>query len=128
MPIGSFLQGFSDNHGRKLFILIDAMLLLTFGLFSVVSWNFPIFVVSRFFYEVGIGMSLPLVTAYTSEVTPSEWRAPFLGRLWIIWVSGYFVSCFLGYFFLTHNQWRMVMLILCLPSILALIFHFNFGR
>ena len=73
-------------------------------------------------------MSLPLTTAYTSEIAPAERRAPFLGRLWIIWVAGYFVSCILGYIFLTGNQWRMVMLILSLPSILALLFYFTLGR
>ena len=124
MPLGSFLQSFSDNFGRRPFVLLNIVLLIFFGLISVFSWSFPVFVVSRFFYEVGIGISLPLSNFYTSEISPAAQRGPFMGKLWIIWVFGYLLSCTLGFFFLASNQWRLVLLILCVPSFFALLFFF----
>ena len=49
-PLGSFLQTYSDKYGRKPFITLDASLLVIFGILSVISWNFPIFIFFRFIY------------------------------------------------------------------------------
>ena len=51
-----------------------------------------------------------------------------MAKMWIIWVCGYFVSCLLGYFILVHNQWRLMLLILCIPSVISLILHCFWGR
>ena len=74
LPLGSFLQSFSDNYGRAPFVFLDAVILIVFGLLSAISWSFFSFVVFRFFYEIGIGFCLPLVSAMTSEISPANQR------------------------------------------------------
>ena len=74
LPLGSFLQSFSDNYGRAPFVFLDAVILIVFGLLSAISWSFSSFVVFRFFYEIGIGFCLPLVSAITSEISPADQR------------------------------------------------------
>ena len=127
-PLGSFLQSFSDNYGRSPFVFLDTVIIIAFGLLSVISWSFYSFVVFRFFYEIGIGFCLPLTSSIMSEISPAKERGPFLAKLWIIWVCGYFASCLLGYLILTHNNWRLMLLILCLPSVLSLFIHCCWGR
>ena len=65
-PIGSFLQSFSDNYGRYPFTTLDAIILVVFGFLSTISWSFSSFVFFRFFYEIGIGFCVPLISAVTS--------------------------------------------------------------
>ena len=128
MVLGSFLQSYSDNIGRKPFMLIDAIILFVFGLLSTISWNLNSFVIIRFCYGIGIGMCLPLTSTYSSEVTPSAKRGNLLGMLWNAWVVGQLLTCLLCYFFLNFNQWRLVLLFLSLPGLVALILYCFFGR
>jgi MFS family permease len=71
MPLGTLIQGYSDKYGRAPFIFLDAVVLFIFGLISAVAWDFPSFVVARFFYEIGIGICLPLTACYTAEISPA---------------------------------------------------------
>ena len=66
MPLGSFLQGYSDKHGRSPFVKLVSVIIVVFGFLSTITWSFPSFVIARFFYEIGIGMCLPLTAAYAT--------------------------------------------------------------
>jgi predicted MFS family arabinose efflux permease len=95
---------------------------------SAMAWNFPAFVVIRFFYEIGIGMCMPLTSYYSAEVTPAKHRASMMTFIWNIWTWGYIFSCALGYFFFTQNKWRIMVLLLTTPSLLALVSIWFYGR
>ena len=73
-------------------------------------------------------MCLPLAASFTAEICEAGQRATLLARMWILWIGGYILSCILGYFFLVHNQWRLVLLILCVPSLFALVLQMLVGR
>ena len=66
MPLGAFLQGYSDRFGRSVFVLINGSITFLFGLLSVIAWNFPSFILLRFLYDIGIGMCLPLASVYVT--------------------------------------------------------------
>jgi MFS transporter, SP family, major inositol transporter len=128
MPLGSFLQGYSDNIGRSKFVLLDAIILIVFGLASVVAPNFHFFVAIRFFYEIGVGICMPLTCAFTNEISPSAKKTSLLSRMWIIWVTGYLLSCLLGWLLLAQGEWRLMLLVLVLPHILGLGAYYLAGR
>lgn len=74
VPVGTALQGLSDRYGRYTFILVDALMLTIFGLFSCICWNMLSFFIARFFYLVAMGISMPLTSTYTAEISPIEYR------------------------------------------------------
>lgn len=128
IPVGTLLQGISDKYRRSTFILLDSVVLTVFGLFFIVCWDAASFGVTRFLYLVGVGVCIPLATTYTTEISPASMRNTLLSRSWIYWSAGFFIGCLLGWAFLDKGLWRVDLLIICLPSILALIEHLMFGR
>lgn len=103
IPIGTAVQGLSDRYGRSIFILLDAFMLTVFGLFSSVCWNLTSFLLSRFFYNIAMGMSIPLTSTFIAEITPSTKRSELISYAWVIWCVGYVSSCIFAWFFLRNN-------------------------
>ncbi len=66
VSLGSYIQSYSDNIGRSVFIKWNAILQLVFGLLSCVATSMNSFIIFRFFYGVGIGIVLPLSATYMS--------------------------------------------------------------
>jgi MFS family permease len=128
MPLGSVMQSLSDTFGRKKFILIDLLIVAIFGVLSVAAWDFTSFVIFRFFHSIGIGILLALFSCYTTEVVPASKKGTLVVALWIIYVGGYLLSCFLGYFLLPNSQWKLLLFLLSVPSLIALITYFCFQR
>lgn len=128
VSIGSYLETYSDKYGRYKFLLIDAILTSVFGLLSVFCTTFELFLVTRFFYGIGIGIILPLTATYITEVVPGSYRGRILTRSRVLWGAGCFFACFLGWFFLRSNHWRLLLFILCLPSFYAIYDLLKNGR
>ena len=126
--LGPLVIGYSDKIGRSPILLINAVMTLVFGLLSAISWNYPVFVITRFFISIGIGTILPLLGTYTAEIAPAHARGHFLSSIYVLWPIGYILSIVLAYIFFIHNQWRLVCLILCVPALLALLTYFGVGR
>jgi MFS transporter, putative metabolite:H+ symporter len=128
MPLGSILQSLSDTFGRKVFIFIDLLIVTIFGLLSAIAWDFTSLVIFRFFYSIGVGILFPLFSCYATEVSPNSKKGTLVTALWIIFVGGYLLCCLLGYFLLPNSQWRLLIFLLCIPSILALVTYCFFQR
>ena len=126
--VGSVLVGFSDKVGRSPIILVNAIMTLVFGLLTAISWNFYVFVATRFCIAIGVGMFLPLIGAYTAEIAPTEERGTLLSNIYVLWAGGYIFCIVCGYYFLIRSQWRMVSLILCIPAVFAIVTFFILGR
>jgi putative MFS transporter len=71
VSLGSYLQSFSDDIGRSVFIKWNGILQLIFGILSCVATNMTYFIVFRFIYGIGIGIVIPLSATYMSEIAPS---------------------------------------------------------
>jgi len=121
VAFGSYLQVYSDKHGRYAFITYNAILQSLFGLLSCVCWNYSSFLVARFFYGVGIGICIPLSATYITEIAPAHMRASLITRSRIWWSAGCLVTCLLGWLFLASNSWRWLLFVIWLPGIYALI-------
>jgi hypothetical protein len=48
--------------------------------------------------------------------------------LWIIYSTGYLVSCVLGYLLLQSNQWRLLTLLICIPNLLTVVTFHTFQK
>ena len=120
VSIGSYLETYSDRYGRYRFLLIDAIITSFFGLLSVFCTSYEFFLITRFFYGIGIGIILPLTATYITEVVPGTSRGRILTMSRVLWSGGCFVACFLGWFFLRSHHWRILLFLLCLPSFYAI--------
>ncbi len=124
--LGSYLQIYSDRYGRYSFILYDSLLQTIFGLFSCLSWNYHSFLVARVVYGVGVGICLPLSASYVTEISPGETRAGLMQKTRMFWAVGCVFTCVVCYFM--RDSWRLVLLTICLPGIVALVEFVIYGK
>ena len=100
VSIGSYLQTYSAQYGRHRFLLVDAVLTSVFRLLSAFCPSYETFLVTRFFYGVGIGIIVPLTATYITEIVPGSARGGILNLSFIYWSVGCLISCVLGWFLL----------------------------
>jgi len=128
VSFGSYIQSYSDDFGRSVFIKWNAILQLVFGILSCFATSMNWFVIFRFVYGVGIGIVLPLSATYMSECTPSENRSIILTKSRTYWSSGCLVTCVLAWGFLYTHRWRSLLLVICIPGVYALWEHMRVGK
>ena len=56
------------------------------------------FIVFRFFYGIGIGITLPLSATYIAEITPTDYRSLFVAKSRVCWAIGCLMTLFLGWY------------------------------
>lgn len=120
VSLGSYLETYSDHYGRYKFLLFNAILTSIFGLLSVFCTTFNMFLITRFFYGIGIGIILPLTATYITEIVPGSVRGHVLTLSRIYWSAGTFAACVLGWFLLQGGHWRILLFTICLPSFYAI--------
>lgn len=133
MSLGSALQTVADHFGRYSVITLAGVIQTAAGLLSAMAGEFSFFLFVRFVYGVGIGIVLPLSATFVSEITPTKDRAERLSFSRVIWNLGTILTCVLSYFLLDgyergEAQWRMLLLLVCLPGVMALGLHLTYGR
>ena len=126
--IGSGLNSYADKVGRYKIILAAASILSIFGLMSCFCVTFDQFLVIRFFYGVGMGISLPMTGTYLSEISISEKRGTLIAVFCLLWAVGATLATLLGWALLTGFHWRILFFIIALPSVLALYLHIKYGK
>ena len=94
---GSYLQSFSDRLGRLPFFTNSILCQNIFGVLSALSWNFPIFAITRFRYGVAMGAFTPLASAYITEMVPESHRASELANTRYYWAYGSITTCVLAW-------------------------------
>ena len=119
VSIGSYLQTYSDAYGRYRTLLINSILASVFGIISAFSMGFNFFLFTRFFYGIGIGMTLPLTATYIAEIVPSSKRAQIMSISRAYWSAGCVFACLIGWLLMEANHWRVVLLILSVPNYYA---------
>jgi MFS family permease len=128
VALGSYLQSFSDQYGRKVFIAWAIIIQSIFGLISCICWNFSSFLVARFFYGVAMGIGFPLSGTYISEISPAAERTKLLIYTRYFFSGGAILTCLLGWYMLKTNSWRILLFLICLPGIYAYWEHRRMGR
>ena len=113
----------ADKLGRKVALMIVALIFLVTSLGTAFATNWYLFVILRFIGGLGIGASSVIAPVYISEISPASFR----GRLVILFqgniVLGIVVALLSNYIIVLsyHGSWRLMMAVMAAPSLLYLI-------
>ncbi|EXJ55058.1 uncharacterized protein A1O5_12797 [Cladophialophora psammophila CBS 110553] len=89
---GSVAQSFvADKWGRKIGLAVSAMYALIGGALAAGAISIPMLVVVRLLQGFGLGMVLPLVPLYLSEITPPHQQGLLSGLPLLSFGTGYLV-------------------------------------
>jgi MFS transporter, SP family, arabinose:H+ symporter len=113
----------ADKLGRKVALMIVALIFLVTSLGTAFATNWYLFVILRFIGGLGIGASSVIAPVYISEISPASFR----GRLVILFqgniVLGIVIALLSNYIIVLsyHGSWRLMMAVMAAPSLLYLI-------
>jgi len=113
----------ADKLGRKVALMIVALIFLVTSLGTAFATNWYLFVTLRFIGGLGIGASSVIAPVYISEISPASFR----GRLVILFqgniVLGIVIALLSNYIIVLsyHGSWRLMMAVMAAPSLLYLI-------
>ena len=126
--IGTAITSISDKIGRYKIILLAAVLLSIFGLWSCFCTSFTEFLIVRFFYGVGMGISLPMTGTYLAEISVSKSRGTLLSIFCLLWAVGATIASLLGWILLEGFHWRILFFLITIPGLVALYCQLKFGK
>ncbi len=112
--------GLSDKYGRKVMLIISAILLgVSAAGCGFLSNSAIALVVYRFLGGLGVGVLSAVIPTYITEISPSELRGTFVSFYQLFVVVGILIAYFANWqFFDTEFNWRLM---LSLPLIFAII-------
>ncbi|QEC70480.1 sugar porter family MFS transporter [Arachidicoccus ginsenosidivorans] len=129
IPGALFAGNLANRYGRKLMMLVTAVLYVIAALGSGMAGSFESLVLYRFIGGLAIGMASTLAPIYISEVAPAQYRgrlgmsqqlAIVVGIL-LAFISNYFIDS-AGWTFLTpENTWRYMLAAAVIPSVVFFI-------
>ena len=129
IPGALFAGNLANRYGRKLMMLVTAVLYVVAAIGSGIAGSYEALVIYRFIGGLAIGMASTLAPIYISEVAPAAYRgrlgmsqqlAIVMGIL-LAFISNYFIDS-AGWSFLTpENTWRYMLAAAVIPSILFFI-------
>ncbi|KAF2357742.1 Major facilitator superfamily [Trinorchestia longiramus] len=89
MMLGGYVWGaLGDVYGRRKVLIVSLLVNAFAGVISSFVQNFPAFLAMRFISGLGVGGSIPLVWAYTSEFLPAKHRGRALSVVAAFWMIG----------------------------------------
>jgi SP family xylose:H+ symportor-like MFS transporter len=127
--IGDFL---SDTFGRKVTMLITAILFILNSVGTAFPTSFTMFVLFRIVGGIGVGIASMVVPMYIAEIAPPKRRGALVGNYQLAIVIGIVVVYFVNYFIALQGDakwnlnigWRWMFGSEIIPSLLFLIFIF----
>ena len=131
--IGAFFSDFlSDTFGRKVTMLITAILFILNSVGTAFPTSFTMFVLFRIVGGIGVGIASMVVPMYIAEIAPPKRRGALVGNYQLAIVIGIVVVYFVNYFIALQGDanwnlnigWRWMFGSEIIPSLLFLIFIF----
>jgi SP family xylose:H+ symportor-like MFS transporter len=131
--IGAFFSDFlSDTFGRKVTMLITAVLFILNSIGTAFPTSFTMFVLFRIVGGIGVGIASMVVPMYIAEIAPPKRRGALVGNYQLAIVIGIVVVYFVNYFIALQGDaawnlnigWRWMFGSEIIPSILFLTFIF----
>jgi SP family galactose:H+ symporter-like MFS transporter len=118
----AFAGTLSDAFGRRIVLLVTAMIFIIGALLSAVAWSLGILLVGRVLVGGAIGVSSMLTPLYLSEMAPPERRGGIVTINQFYITLGILVSYIVGYL-LSHlgNGWRWMLGLGAVPGIVLFI-------
>ena len=118
---GALLGGrLSDKYGRKLMLIISAVLLgLSAGGCGFLSHSASALVIYRFIGGLGVGVLSAVIPTYITEISPAELRGTFVSFYQLFVVVGILVAYCANLFFSSYEMnWHLM---LGLPLVFAIL-------
>ena len=118
---GALLGGrLSDKYGRKLMLIISAVLLgLSAGGGGFLSHSASALVIYRFIGGLGVGVLSAVIPTYITEISPAELRGTFVSFYQLFVVVGILVAYCANLFFSSYEMnWHLM---LGLPLVFAIL-------
>jgi SP family xylose:H+ symportor-like MFS transporter len=123
----------SDRLGRKIAMLITAVLFISSGVGTAFPISFSMFVLFRMIGGVGIGIASMVVPMYIAEIAPPKRRGALVGNYQLAIVIGIVLVYFVNYFIALQGDaewnlttgWRWMFFSEIFPSLLFLVFLFQ---
>lgn len=109
---GSLLGGrLSDKYGRKLMLIISAVLLgLSAGGCGFLSHSASALVIYRFIGGLGVGVLSAVIPTYITEISPAELRGTFVSFYQLFVVVGILVAYCANLFFSSYEMnWHLML-------------------
>ncbi len=120
--LGTAFGGYlGDRFGRRPTLLMTA---LTYGVFALTTGlaNGPwVFVVSRLFVGVAVGISSMLAPLYIAELAPEDIRGALVTLNQIAISTGVVVAYYVDYLLAGSGNWRWMFMSAVVPSIILLV-------
>ncbi|MCW8307228.1 sugar porter family MFS transporter [Acidiphilium sp. PA] len=121
--VGAAFAGvLSDRFGRRIVLLITAVIFVTGALVSAVAWSVPILLTGRVLVGGAIGVASMVTPLYLSEIAPPDKRGAVVTINQFYITFGIVLSYGVGYL-LSHggNGWRWMLGLGALPGIVLFI-------
>jgi len=119
--VGAGIAGrFSDYYGRKILLLISALLFAISAVGSGLANSIGIFFIYRLIGGLGVGMASMLSPLYIAEVTPAKIRGRFVALNQLAIVIGILAAYYVNYLLLNigENSWRWMFIAEGVPAII----------
>ncbi|MCF3946549.1 sugar porter family MFS transporter [Acidiphilium sp. AL] len=114
----AFAGSLSDSFGRRIILLITALIFIVGALVSAVAWSVAILLLGRVLVGAAIGVASMLTPMYLSEISPPEKRGAIVTINQFYITLGIVVSYGVG-FLLSHggNGWRWMLGLGAVPGV-----------
>lgn len=131
--VGAFFSDYlSDTFGRKVTMLITAVLFILNSVGTALPISFSMFVLFRIVGGIGVGIASMVVPMYIAEIAPPKLRGALVGNYQLAIVIGIVVVYFVNYFIALQGDanwnlntgWRWMFGSELIPSLLFLFFIF----
>lgn len=94
----------SDTVGRRLLLLISAIMFLLSAFGAAMASNFSVFVVFRIIGGVGIGAASMASPLYIAEIAPARWRGSLVATNQLAIIAGMLLVYLVNYWIVLHGD------------------------
>lgn len=118
--VGAFSSGpLSDRIGRKLTILLVAVLFSLGAIVTSLVPNTSSMVISRFVLGIAVGAITQIMPVYIAEVTPARIRGSSVVLFQVMIAVGQLISYVVGFFIEGH--WRIMFFLAIIPGVILFV-------
>ncbi|WP_440615771.1 sugar porter family MFS transporter [Cysteiniphilum sp. 6C5] len=120
--IGAIFSGFlSRRFGRKVVLILAALIFTLFTFVGVFAPNFDALLVSRFVVGLAVGIASFISPLYLSEIAPKEFRGGIIAMYQFMITIGIFLMYLCNSALSSTGSWRIMLASIAIPSIIMLL-------
>jgi len=120
-PVGAFIFGWlGDKFGRRIPLMADIIFYSAMELATAFAPNFPVFLILRALFGIGMGGEWGLGASLAMESLPAKARGLFSGILQQGYAFGYLLAAVVYWIFFPIFGWRGLFVVGALPAALVI--------